>query len=88
MVAMMNKKLSLYLSNYPVDAGLVKVFVKALIQGAICLALNHDADTCTWDSSHKTVSTPEDAERERQQVLKDAPWYKDEYGAHMSTKVW
>ena len=35
MVAMMNKKLSVYLSNYLVDAGMGKVFVKALIQGEI-----------------------------------------------------
>ena len=63
-----------------------KVFVKALIKGAICPALNHSAGACTWDSSKKTVTTPEYSERERQQVLKDAAWYKDEYGAHMSTK--
>ena len=63
MVAMMNKKFSVYLSNYLVDAGMGKVFVKALIQGEICPALNHDAGTCTWGSSKKTVTTPEDAER-------------------------
>ena len=63
-----------------------KVFVKALIQGSIFPALIHAAGTCTWYSSKKTVSKPEDAERERQQVLEDAAWYKDEYGAHMSTR--
>ena len=41
MVAMMNKQLSVYLSNYLVDAGMGKVFVNALIQGEICPALNH-----------------------------------------------
>ena len=35
MVAMMNKQLSVYLSNYLVDSGMGKVFVKALIKGAI-----------------------------------------------------
>ena len=63
-----------------------KVFLKALIQGAIFPALNHYDGTCTWDSSKKTVTTLEDAERERQQVPKDAAWYKDEYGVHMSIK--
>ena len=63
-----------------------KVFVKALIQGEICTVLNHTAGAYTWDSSKKTVATPEDAERERQQVIEDAAWYKYEYGAHMSTK--
>ena len=85
-VAMMNKQLSVYLSNYLVDDGMGKLFVKALIRGAICPALNHDAGTCTWDSSNKTVTTPDDADPEWQQVLEDAAWYKDEYGAHMSTK--
>ena len=83
---MMNKQLSVYLSNYLVDAGMGKVFVKALIQEAICPDLNHTAGACTWDISKKKVTTPEDAEQERQQVLKDASWYKYEYGAHMSTK--
>ena len=63
-----------------------KVFVKALIQGEICPALNHDAGTCTWGSSKKTVTTPDDAEREQQKMIEDAAWYKDEYGVHMSTK--
>ena len=62
-----------------------KVFVNALIKGEICPDLNHDAVTCTWDSNKKTVTTPNDAERERQKLLEDAAWYKDEYGAHMST---
>ena len=35
MAVMMNKQLSIYLSNYLVDAGMGKVFVKALIQGEI-----------------------------------------------------
>ena len=43
MVTMMNKQLLVYLSNYLVDAGMGKVFVKALIQGAICPTLNHTA---------------------------------------------
>ena len=58
MVAMTNKQLSVYLSNYIVDAGIGKLFVKALIQGAILPALNHSSGTCTWDSSNKTVTTP------------------------------
>ena len=63
-----------------------KLFVKALIQGAICPDLNHAAGACTWYRRKKTFTTPEDAEWERHQVLEDAAWYKDEYGAHMSTK--
>ena len=63
MVAMMNKQLSVYLSKYIVDSGMGKVFVTALIQVAICLALNHDDGTCTWYSSKKIVTTPEDAEQ-------------------------
>ena len=63
MVAMMNKQLSVYLSNYLVDAGMGKLFFNALIQGAIFLALNHAADACTWDSNKKKVTTLEDAER-------------------------
>ena len=63
-----------------------KVFVKALFHVEICPALNHAAGTCTWEISKKTVTPPEDAERERQQVIEDAPWYKYEYSAHMSTK--
>ena len=47
MFAMMNKPLSVYLSNYLVDAGMGKLFVKALIQGSICPSLNHAAGTCT-----------------------------------------
>ena len=47
MVAMTNKKFSVYLSNYLVDAGMGKVFLKALIQEAIFLARNHAAGTCT-----------------------------------------
>ena len=86
MVAMMNKQLSVYLSKYLVDAGMGKLFVKALIQGEICPALNYAAGTCTWDSSNKKVTTPEDDERERQQVLEEATWYKYEYSAHMRTK--
>ena len=35
MVAMMNKQLSVYLSDYLFDAGMGKIFVKALIKGAI-----------------------------------------------------
>ena len=65
-----------------------KVFMNALIKGAIFPDLNHDAGTCTWDSNKKTVTTPKDAERERQKVLEDAAWYKYEYGAHMITKGW
>ena len=61
--------------------------MKALIKGAIFPALNHSTGTCTWDSNTKTVTTPEDDEQERQQVLKDAAWYKDEYSAHMSNKA-
>ena len=53
MVAIMNKQLSVYLSNYLVDAGMGKLFVKALIQGEIFPALNHSDGTCTWDSSKK-----------------------------------
>ena len=65
MVAMTNKKLSVFLYNYNVDAGMGKVLLKALIQGENFPALNHAAGTCTWESSKKTVTTPEDAERER-----------------------
>ena len=65
MVSMMNKQISVYLSNYLVDAGMGKVFVKALIQGAVCPALNHASIACTCHSSNKTVTTPEDPERER-----------------------
>ena len=86
MVAMTNKQLSVHLSKYIVDDGTGKVFMKALIQGEICLYLNHAAGTCTQDINKKTVTIPQDAERERQQVLEDAAWYKDEYGSHMSTK--
>ena len=86
MFAMMNKQLLVYLSNYLADAGMGKVFVKALIKGAIWPSLNHADGTCTWDSINKTVTTPEDAEREQQQVLEDLAWYKDEYGDHMSTR--
>ena len=82
----MNRQLSVYLSEYLVDAGMGKLFVNALIQGEIYLPLNHADGTCTWDSSKKTVTAPEDAEREWQQVLKEAAWYKYEYDAHMSTK--
>ena len=53
MAAMKNKKLSVYLSNYLVDAGMGKVFVKALIQGEICPDLNHSSGTCKWDISKK-----------------------------------
>ena len=63
-----------------------KVFLKALSQGAIWPALNHAAGTCTWDSSKKTVTTPEGDERERQQVFEYVSWYKDEYGDQISTK--
>ena len=70
MVAMMNKKLSLYLSNYPVDAGMVKVFVKAIIQGEIFPALDHAAGTFTWFSSKKMVTTPEDSERYQHPTVK------------------
>ena len=63
MADMMNKQLSVYLSNYLVDAGMGKVFVKALIQGEICPDLNHAAGACTWDRIKKTVTTPEDAEQ-------------------------
>ena len=55
-----------YLSNYLVDVGMGKLFVKALIQGAILPALNHAAGTRTWESSKKTVTTQEDDEPERQ----------------------
>ena len=82
----MNRQLSVSLSNYLVDAGMGKVFVKSLIQRAIFLSLNPSSGNFTWDSSNKTVTTPEDDERERQKVLEDAAWYKDEYGAPMSTK--
>ena len=77
MVALINKKLSVYLSNYIVDTGMGKVFVKALIQGEICPALNHAAGACTWDRIKKTVTTPDDAEQEQQQVIEDEAWYKD-----------
>ena len=47
MVSMINKQLSVYLSSYLVDAGMGKVFLKALIQGAIFLSLNHDVGAFT-----------------------------------------
>ena len=34
----------------------------------------------------ETVTKLEDDERERQQVLEDAAWYKDGYVTHMRTK--
>ena len=86
MAIMMNKQLSLYLSNYFFDAGMGKVFVKSLIQGEIFPPLNHAAGTCKWDSNKKKFTTSDDPERERQQVLKDVSWYKDEYASRMSTK--
>ena len=86
MVDMMNKQLQVYLSKYLVDSGMNKVFLKALIQGSIFPSLNHAAGACTWGNRKKTVTTLQDAEREQQQVLQDASWYKDEYGAHMTTK--
>ena len=55
MVDIMNKQLQVYLSNYLVDAGMGKVFVKALIQGEILPALNHAAGACTWDSIKKKL---------------------------------
>ena len=61
MVAMMNKQLLVYLSNYIVDAGMGKVFVNALIQGENFLALNHADGNCTWGRSKETATTPEDA---------------------------
>ena len=77
MVDIMNKQISVYLSNYLVDASMVNVFLKALIQGDICLDLNRTASTCTWDINKKTVTTPEDSEQERQKVLEYAACYKD-----------
>ena len=63
-----------------------KLFVNALIQRALCPALNHATGNCTRDSNKKTVITPEDSKQGQQQVLEDTAWYEDEYGAHMSTK--
>ena len=62
MVSMMNKQLLVYLSNYLVDAGMGKVFVKALIEGEIFPSINHAAGTCIWDSSKKSVTPLEYAE--------------------------
>ena len=46
MVAMM-------LSNYLIDADMGKVFVKDIIHGEICMALNHATGACTWENSKK-----------------------------------
>ena len=64
-VALINKQLPVYLSSHLVEADIVKVFVKAFNEGAICPSLNHADGAYTWDSSKKIVTTPEDAEREQ-----------------------
>ena len=38
---------------------------------------------CHWDEENWVLSTPEDTENDKLQVMEEAAWYNDEFGDHM-----
>ena len=82
-VAMINKNVVAYLSNYLVDAGMPTYFVIALLKSSCDPSLFHNVKKCTWDKETKVLTTPEDKEKAKEEEMQKAAWYKDEFGDFM-----
>ena len=80
MVALINKQAAVFLSNYLVDQGLPKSFVRRLVKASICPSKLHQMHLCSWDSKSMAISTPDDEEEERLMAIEKASWYKDTFG--------
>ena len=85
MVAMINKNVVAYLSNYLVDVGLPKAFVTDLLQASCDPSLFHCVSQCKWDKKKRLLSTPEDEEKAKEEKMQKAAWYKDDFGAFMDS---
>ena len=86
MVAMMNKNIGAFLTHYLKEEGLAESFVTELVNQSIDPQVLHEMGTCTWDKKTKSLTTPEDVEKAKEQEIESAAWYKDEWGSHMADK--
>ena len=84
MMAMINKKLPVYLTFYRDDLRMDKEFIRKILTRACCLALMHEIYSCQQDKETKVLTTPgEKEEREHCADSDSAAWYHDEVGEHM-----
>ena len=84
-VAMINKNVVAYLSNYLVDVGLPKAFMTNLLKTSCDPSLFHCVSQCTWDKKKRLLTTPEDEEKAKEERMQKAAWYKDDFGAFMDS---
>ena len=82
-VAMINKNVVAYLSNYLVDVGMPADFVTELLKASCDPSLFHNVRQCTWDKETKVLTTPEDEEKAKEEAMQKAAWYKDDFGSFM-----
>jgi len=86
LVLMINKQPAVFFSHYLKDRDLDGPFVDALVNESVDASFRHTMDRCQWDAATLTITTPEDAQREKEQEIEAAAWYRDEYGSHMKSK--
>jgi hypothetical protein len=86
MVGMMNKNLGVYSYHYLTSvAKMDKDFVMRLVKQSIDPSLLHAMDDCTWDVKTRSLTTPEDKEREEEKEAQAAAWYKDVFAEKTTT---
>ena len=87
MVGMMNKNIAAYLYHYlQTVAKMDKDSVMALLEASVDPSLLHTMDKCTWDEKQLILTTPEDKQREEEEAMEKAAWYKDAFAAQGTPK--
>jgi hypothetical protein len=87
MVGMMNKNFAAYFFHYlQTVAKMDKDSVMALLHASADPSLMHVMDDCTWDEKNLFLTTPEDKQREEEEAMEKAAWYKDAFAAQGTPK--
>ena len=87
MVGMMNKNIAAYLYHYlQTVAKMDKDSVMALLEASVDPSLLHTMGECTWDEKDLVLTTPEDKQREEEDAMEKAAWYKDAFAAQGTPK--
>ena len=81
MVGMMNKNLPAFLYHMLIEIDFTEDIVKKLLQTSCESSLVAQITQCKWDSSLRTITTPEEERKSKAvKALESAAWFKDEFG--------
>jgi hypothetical protein len=87
MVGQINKNFPAYMYHYlQTVAKMDEDTVMALLHASADPSLMHAMDDCTWDDKTLILTTPEDKQREEEEAMERAAWYKDAFAAQGTSK--